>query len=242
LVLTTDTEQFLDRDAASLFKKRVIAEFHKKKDKSRPPSNLDAPNVVLPYDRNFFTFWMSSIKLSAQLFKSTKLEFKCLTHIDDRFLTSHNFSSPAQVMISATSFLLPFPSFRFEGLAPPSVEQQQSDAIGEAPAPDSSGQIEHPLSSVPIMPTCAVEAQPPHQSQSPLSIDPLQQLQEQLLLLNARNQAQEINHQKEMASITASITQLTQLLSGLQSGPVSLTAQSAPSPPDNARLEDTGSS
>ena len=99
---------FLDREAAAAFKKKVLLEYQKKKEKNRPPSNLDAANIVLPYERNFFTFWASSIKLAAQLFKSTKLEFKCLSHLDDKLVLSY---APPQLIQSP--YLQPTTHYHF---------------------------------------------------------------------------------------------------------------------------------
>jgi hypothetical protein len=237
LVLSTETEQFLDRDAAVLFKKKVTAEFHKKKDKTRPPSNLDAPNVVLNYDRNFFAFWMSSIKLSAQLFKSAKLEFKCLTHIDDRLLAHHSPSNPSQVMISASSFLLPFPSFRFEGAPPPSIEQQQINATEEEAIPSGvtwAAELPdvHYTTSPTLQPSTDISRAHHPSSPTPTPEEPFQHLQQQLQALQERNKAQDLQHQADMATITSSISQLTRMLAGLQPTSVPIPTSSSILPDD----------
>jgi hypothetical protein len=206
-----------------VFKKRVIADYQKKKDKSRPPANLDAPNVVLPYDRNFFTFWVSSIKLSAQLFKSTKLDVKILTHIDDRFLSTHNPAATSLVTISATTFKPPFPPFDFQGLSPPSIEQQQMDAqLPLEEHPEVSLHTELPVHFQPSQLSAQI-IPPPSFSDTLLNTsvashqtDPLFQLQQQLQQLQTQTQEREVQRQSELATITASISQITTLLAALQ--------------------------
>jgi hypothetical protein len=129
LVLGSDTDAFIDKEAAAVFKKKIITEYQKKKDKPRAPTNLEVPNVVISYDRNFFTFWVSSIKLAAQLFKSTKLEFKLLPHLDDKLLVMYDPYGTHTVTLSQTFFKAPFPNFSFYGPPPPSIESQQLSAF-----------------------------------------------------------------------------------------------------------------
>jgi hypothetical protein len=232
LVLGSDTELFLDRDAATAFKKKVLLEYQKKKEKTRPPSNLEAPNIVLPYERNFFTFWVSSIKLAAQLFKSTKLEYKILPHIDDKIVSPYDPAVTHTIPISPTNHPLPFPTFSFHGPSPPTVEQQLMQASHDSVTPD---QVPLDSSSIPYPPQVRFQHDFPTPPTAPSPIfamtgheplqpqfssqqsphDPLLILQTQLMELQTREREREEAHRMELARVNQSLLHLTQLLSSL---------------------------